>query len=365
MAAIDPFSGNIYQTFNDKGGIGYIDVYRYNAGNHDAVLTSRTEISTLGSATSIALSADYRTMYYGDNTTYLHARLAQDLTPKWSIDLGYAPRGCAIVNPNGYIVPNGARDDPAYVIRVIQDRETYAEVVFETQDYAPLCSASAGDDNRFVVVARHIASGDVRLVVFGPDGIVSETSWGADQPNELQSTAIGADGSVFVIGRGGTALKKFVANQSGSLDAADGEPFTRDLHLTAASFSPEAPGCGVPLESDNACAERSTDAAVTWDPEFTGSLHLGRAVSNPGRPFIEITYGIAPSVIDAGPVEFGVYCATGRLVRTFSDATRAPLSHTVTWDGNDDRGCPVPSGVYFFRLAGNGEVETRRVVLVR
>ena len=42
-----------------------------------------------------------------------------------------------------------------------------------------------------------------------------------------------------------------------------------------------------------------------------------------------------------------------------------PGRHRVAWDGTDDAGGEVASGVYLYRLRAGGETRTRRLVLAR
>ena len=56
-----------------------------------------------------------------------------------------------------------------------------------------------------------------------------------------------------------------------------------------------------------------------------------------------------------------------------SVAGRAPVSHTrvaagetqLAWDGRDDRGDALASGMYFVRMEVEGDAFTRRIVLAR
>jgi hypothetical protein len=52
-------------------------------------------------------------------------------------------------------------------------------------------------------------------------------------------------------------------------------------------------------------------------------------------------------------------------VRKLVDATAEAGPHEATWDGLDDRGGAVSSGVYFYRLETPGFAETRKMVLLR
>ncbi|MCR4439556.1 MAG: FlgD immunoglobulin-like domain containing protein [bacterium] len=47
-----------------------------------------------------------------------------------------------------------------------------------------------------------------------------------------------------------------------------------------------------------------------------------------------------------------LYNVAGRKVRTLAEGLQAAGWHQLRWDGRDDRGGPLPRGVYFCRLKG-------------
>ena len=95
-------------------------------------------------------------------------------------------------------------------------------------------------------------------------------------------------------------------------------------------------------------------------PEAT-RLQLGAAAPNPFTPRTTIRYELP----EAAPVQLSVHDVSGRLVRTLVDTQQKAGDHTVVWDGRDDSGGVLASGVYFVRLESSGETESRRVVLIR
>jgi flagellar hook assembly protein FlgD len=64
-------------------------------------------------------------------------------------------------------------------------------------------------------------------------------------------------------------------------------------------------------------------------------------------------------------VLLAVYDVGGRAVRTLVDGTREGGSHVARWDGRDDRGLDVSSGVYFCRIEIGTWSSVRKIVLVR
>jgi hypothetical protein len=68
----------------------------------------------------------------------------------------------------------------------------------------------------------------------------------------------------------------------------------------------------------------------------------------------------------AAGVSLRVYDVSGRVVRTLVDARSVSAGeHAVHWNGDNDSGGTVASGVYFYRMEAGPYVETRRMVLLR
>ena len=90
-------------------------------------------------------------------------------------------------------------------------------------------------------------------------------------------------------------------------------------------------------------------------------VSLSAAEPTPFKSSTRISYGL-PS---EGPVSLGVYNLLGARVNTLVSGTRPAGSHSVVWDGRDNRGARVPGGVYFFELKTPYKTLTTRTVVVR
>lgn len=64
-------------------------------------------------------------------------------------------------------------------------------------------------------------------------------------------------------------------------------------------------------------------------------------------------------------IELATYNLTGQKVATLVAGRRQAGTYTVRWDGRDDQGRELASGLYLYRLQAGIQVETRKLVLVR
>jgi hypothetical protein len=92
------------------------------------------------------------------------------------------------------------------------------------------------------------------------------------------------------------------------------------------------------------------------------SFALHANVPNPFNPITTIAYDIP----DGGAnVNITIYDIAGRRVRTLVDEHRPAGVFSVQWNGDDDRGQRVASGVYFYRMRARAFVDTKKMVLLK
>ncbi len=101
------------------------------------------------------------------------------------------------------------------------------------------------------------------------------------------------------------------------------------------------------------------DGYVT--PPARGASRLDPAYPNPFNPRTIIPFELAAR----DEVEMKIFDAAGRLVRTLVERVYEQGRHAAVWDGKDNRGAMVASGVYFCRFRAGVYTATTRLALVR
>ncbi|MFB3908646.1 MAG: FlgD immunoglobulin-like domain containing protein [Candidatus Eisenbacteria bacterium] len=94
-------------------------------------------------------------------------------------------------------------------------------------------------------------------------------------------------------------------------------------------------------------------------PGGAGRFDLQATSTNPFANRASLRWSIPAEA----PADLAIFDLAGRRVRTLVQGRSAAGSHAADWDGADDGGSPVPSGIYFARLRYEGE--DRKVKLVR
>lgn len=90
-----------------------------------------------------------------------------------------------------------------------------------------------------------------------------------------------------------------------------------------------------------------------------------RLHQNRPNPFARITI-VRFDLPEPARVTLRVYDVQGRSVKTLLDRRLSPAGRNIAyWDGTDDGGRPVASGIYFCRMEAAGYARTHRMVLIR
>ncbi|MCK5619680.1 MAG: T9SS type A sorting domain-containing protein, partial [Candidatus Krumholzibacteria bacterium] len=83
---------------------------------------------------------------------------------------------------------------------------------------------------------------------------------------------------------------------------------------------------------------------------------------NPFNPTTTIRYSIAES----GRITLRVYNVAGQLVKVLFDEEQSPAStRAVTWDGRNQAGHAVSSGVYFYKIMAPGFTQTKKMIILK
>jgi hypothetical protein len=90
-------------------------------------------------------------------------------------------------------------------------------------------------------------------------------------------------------------------------------------------------------------------------------FHLKQNVPNPFNAATSIQYVLPRN----GFVRLAVYNITGQLVRTLVKGKKCTGTHTVSWNGRDEQGRSVNSGIYFCCLETGNFKSTRKMLLLK
>ncbi len=161
---------------------------------------------------------------------------------------------------------------------------------------------------------------------------------------------------------------EFTASESWLVPAGDGY---------YAVVLPSSPGWGI--------AQRTVRARVAWwqgreNPSVLGVLRfrhdtrayearsivesgtwLGRPIPNPTNGVVEVKLGVEGTA----PVDVAITDVAGRRVKTISDQPGGTGVWSVRWDGRDERGIPVPPGIYMLRLRSGAREIAEKIVVAR
>jgi cyclomaltodextrinase len=103
--------------------------------------------------------------------------------------------------------------------------------------------------------------------------------------------------------------------------------------------------------------------SVQGQPQVPISFSLEQNYPNPFNPTTTIQFSLAGN--GSLLVKLEVYNIMGQKVKTILDESRAPGFYRVLWDGRNDFGRQVASGMYFYKLQSRDFVQTKKMILLK
>ena len=170
-----------------------------------------------------------------------------------------------------------------------------------------------------------------------------------------------AGNQAVIVVRGGESLEtdrvelgRFV------LDVSSGAPLqltAEDFALVTAEFLTHTPD---PDGPNNVLVINDTKVERSFEPA-SFSNRLGQNYPNPFNPTTVIPFSVGVQ----SHVELGIYNVKGQLVRRLVNEVRAENNYKAAWDGKNDVGTQVSTGVYFYRLTIGDFRSTKKLVLLK
>lgn len=111
----------------------------------------------------------------------------------------------------------------------------------------------------------------------------------------------------------------------------------------------------IPKDSTTTAIDNESDIKIP------GRYSLSQNYPNPFNPSTEIIFSIAKHE----KVSLTVYDVLGRKVITLVDDDLFPDEHKIVWNGKDDSGKSVASGIYMYQLTTDNYSKVRKMILMK
>jgi hypothetical protein len=99
---------------------------------------------------------------------------------------------------------------------------------------------------------------------------------------------------------------------------------------------------------------------ITQSPVPT-KLSLSQNYPNPFNPETQINF----TVPNFAPVKIEVFNVLGQKIKTLVNGEYQAGQYRVVWDGTDQNGEKVSSGIYMYRLQVDSQTESRKMILAK
>ena len=340
-------------SYGDFSGFVEVPAADYTLGvapaGGDIIAAFTAPLSGLGGGSAVAFASGFLSgddpafglfAALADGTVLALPALEQDCAGEWG--------GDAEVDACGEC--NGDATDPSTCLNhfvVDLDPTGVNQLVIFSDS---ITSLEAGDEIGIFDAEAITNSGDCSSTL--GESLVGTGVWTGTQ---LEIVAIGSvDNCAF----GGSQLPGWV----------DGNPlkikvYRPSLHLEYGATATYSAGTGTFGDLFMAVSEIDLGEVLANDDVWLGpdSYTLNQNYPNPFNPSTDISFDAGVS----GEISLVIYDILGNKVKTLVSGFMTPGNYVVSWDGTDNNGNNVSSGVYVYTLITSGQTISKRMLLVK
>jgi flagellar hook assembly protein FlgD len=107
----------------------------------------------------------------------------------------------------------------------------------------------------------------------------------------------------------------------------------------------------------NHTAALATDNTVVLPRSFA----LKQNYPNPFNPSTEIAFSLEQS----STINLTIFNVLGQKVKVLAEGSKQAGTHTLSWDGRDEMGAAVSTGLYFYKLTDGNNSVTKKMALMK
>jgi len=257
-------------------------------------------------------------------------------------------------NPDSEVLVEGAKLLDDHILQPFTEDRRYYSLEYDITEFA-------GQEVRLAI--RHAFCEDQFAVLFANFVV----GWAYYNPINISGSVVDGDGAAIngaVVTAYSTPVVHATTNASGEftlLDLPSDATYTVTIKKTG--FADK--NVQVPVGSSNLdmgtivmTPGYSDDSDMVSTPKVTA---LKSNYPNPFNPATTIAFDVACE----GRVVLNVYNIKGQRVTTLVDDVRSAGSHKVVWNGVDDAGRAVSSGIYFYRMQTEGYTSVKKMLLMK
>ncbi|MAX09526.1 MAG: hypothetical protein CMG13_01520, partial [Candidatus Marinimicrobia bacterium] len=280
-----------------------------------------------------------------DGTVLTLPALEQDCSGEWG--------GDSVVDECGVCDGDGSTcQDTSYYNVDIDWTGTSQLIIFQNSITGLEVGDEIGIFDSNAVIDNTGATGELLVGPASEDGGASAV-WSGDQ---LDPVAIGAvDLSQF----GGPILPGYQDGSSVVIKVY--RPSTGMEYNTDVTYSAGTGTFGDLFMAISEITLEGDDGLDNDDIWIADSYMLNQNYPNPFNPVTNISF----DAVSSGKVSLVVYDVLGNRVKTLLNGFVTPGHYVMSWDGTDENGVSVSSGVYIYTLSNSGSYVSKRMLLVK